>query len=447
MINKFLHALTNRKQLSADPMFVSDPKFLPATLSAGDIALRNALQLNNTGTDYYMRAYAAVLNLFPDLGAIIADDNCSYIPADFLPNGVQSTGGSLVSNQTSSGSYLDLKPVTMPVPMTYVINYESAGTAQLTQPDIGNQLSVSVNVMADANGTILRVQWPEYWPFRGPITLSQAWAPGAQVTFVVEPSRFPYTAAVRALQAIPYFQQLLTNYQLATIFQNTPDVKEKLALVLAAIAISNPAVYPQYSTAAVVAANAAAQLSDLTSDGQVTYANTQVSLTVQSSPLALTITLPPGVSISGGSLIAAAGTVSGYDTVPNANTAALKILQGLVSSLLATQPPVTYTVVATASAGGTGISFVNAGTKAFPSGTIITWHSQDVGGWSGSWGSSGGPALNPGDTVAVFSSNYSGGPLHWDFTITLPPGTQPGLSLPSYATPSLFSYVFQIVKT
>ena len=260
MINKFLHAITNRAAISADPMFVSDPRFQPAALSTGDLAMRAALQLNNTSTDYYLRAYASVMSLFPDLEAIIADDNRSYEPSDFLPAGVRSTGGSLLSNQTSSGSYLDLKPVTMPVPMTYVISYESPGTAKLTQPDIGNQLSTSVIVMTDVNGAIMQVQWPEYWPFRGPVALSQAWAPGAQVTFVVEPSRFPYTAAVRALAAIPYFQQLLVTYQLATTYQNTPDVKEKLALALAVIAVSNPAVYPQYSTAAVTAAQVAAKI-------------------------------------------------------------------------------------------------------------------------------------------------------------------------------------------
>ena len=260
MINKFLHALTNRKTLSADPMFVSDPKFQPATLSAGDLALRKALCLDNTGTDYYLRAYASVLNLFPDLGDILSDTNRSYDVSDFLPLGVQSTGGRLVSNATSSGVYLDLKPITMPVPMIYNIDYDSPGQAVLSQPDIGAATNASVLATTDVNGTVLQMTWPDYWPFRGPVALAQAWTPGTRVQFIVEPSRFPYTAAVRAVTGISYFQHLLMSYQLATTFQNTPDVKEQLALILAVLAVSNASVYPQYSTAAVNAAIAAAPI-------------------------------------------------------------------------------------------------------------------------------------------------------------------------------------------
>src|ERR1017187_6950970 len=157
MINQFLHALTNRKTISTDPMFVSDPTFTPATLTPEAQQLRTALCLDILTTDYYIKAYAAVLNIFPEIEAILADYNRSYVLSDFLPAGVQSTGGRLISNPTHSRAYLDLRPTVLPAPLTYIVDYESAGQVKLTQPDIGNVTHALVSVSTDPFESVMQI--------------------------------------------------------------------------------------------------------------------------------------------------------------------------------------------------------------------------------------------------------------------------------------------------
>ena len=244
MLNKFLHAITNRSVISDNPLFVSDPNFLPATLPDGALQMRAALCLDNTTTDYYLKAYAAVMNIFPDIDDTLADPNRSYDVKDFYPEGVNSDGGRLLSSPGQSGYYLDIKPTSLPVPMTYIISYVAAGFCKLTQVETNQTIQSPIIAAADSVRTTLQVNWPAGWPFQGGIELFQTWQAGAQVVFTVEPSRFPYTAAVKALSAIPYFQNLLVQFNLAEIFQNTPSVKEQLALGLAVVASSNPAAFP-----------------------------------------------------------------------------------------------------------------------------------------------------------------------------------------------------------
>jgi len=246
MLNKFLHALTNRTSLSDNPLFVPDPTFIPANLPTAAIQLRQALGLDKFNTDYYLKASAAVLNLFPDIAATLQDSNTSYDVKDFCPNGVQSLGGNLVSNGLLNNSYTDIKPTALPAPLTYNIIYGGPGTVQLQQVETGGQTVTNVIVSHDSVGTLLQISWPADWPFTGAVRANQTWQAGAQITFIVEPSRFPYSAAVRAMQASAYFQSLLMKYNMQSVFQNAVDVKKKMALGLAVIAVANPAVYPQF---------------------------------------------------------------------------------------------------------------------------------------------------------------------------------------------------------
>jgi len=229
MINRFLHGLTNRRTLSnaTGTLFTSSPDFVPAPLTAAAQQLRTALCLDDQNTDYYLQAYAALIEAYPDLKSMLNDPAVSYSVHDFLPRGVVSVNCALVSNSAS-----------------YNIGYVASGLCQITQLETGVQVMADCLASADPQEIWLRINWPSNIPFSGLLQLNQPWAPGLVVQLIVSPSQFPYAAALAGLASQPYFSLLLQRFQLQETFQNTVDPQDSLALALAVIASGNPAAYP-----------------------------------------------------------------------------------------------------------------------------------------------------------------------------------------------------------
>jgi hypothetical protein len=245
MINKFLHAITNRKALSTDPMFASDTNFAPALLDPQASAMRTALCLDYTGSDYYLRVYASVMNAFPDIQGQLNDFATTYAVTDFLPAGVFMDGARFVNNTTLQGRYLDLQPITLPVGLTYTIAFVSPGSCSIKQEETGIIVAASCRAMTDVRETVLHVDWPLGIPFYGPLSLDQAWVNDCTICIQTCPSGFPYRAALDALLRNSYFVTLLQNKGMMQAFRTTADVREQLAIALLLIAVSNPSVYVQ----------------------------------------------------------------------------------------------------------------------------------------------------------------------------------------------------------
>jgi hypothetical protein len=244
MINKFLHALTNRKTLSTGLLFASDPGFVPMSLSPSAADLRTVLGLDNLTTDYYLHVYAALIEAYPDIKRELNDPVTTYSVYDFLPRGVVSNGAKLLSNGASSGVFTDPIITALPVPLTYIITFVSETLCQIQQIETGTVLQAPCQLSADPQNTWLRIAWPSGVPFLGVLSLTQPWVSGAVIKLKTTPSHFPYAATVAALLNNPYFSQILQTYQLSDTFQNTIDAQDQLALALAVIAASNLSVYP-----------------------------------------------------------------------------------------------------------------------------------------------------------------------------------------------------------
>jgi hypothetical protein len=217
---------------------------VPAPLTAAAQQLRTALCLDDQNTDYYLQAYAALIEAYPDLKSMLNDPAVSYSVHDFLPRGVVSVNCALVSNSASSGTFTDPKPTGLPLALTYNIGYVASGLCQITQLETGVQVMADCLASADPQEIWLRINWPSNIPFSGLLQLNQPWAPGLVVQLIVSPSQFPYAAALAGLASQPYFSLLLQRFQLQETFQNTVDPQDSLALALAVIASGNPAAYP-----------------------------------------------------------------------------------------------------------------------------------------------------------------------------------------------------------
>lgn len=244
MINRFLHALTNLKTLSINPIFSSDPNFIPVVLKPDEISMRQILQVTDQVDEYYLKRYVAVMASFPDLEDQLYDDVVTYDMKELRPRGITIDGGVFLHNRGYS-RYLDFQVSQLPVPLTYVVEFVDGQTCRITQVETGSVVAVPCTVVSDPYGTILRISWPDGYPFIGALKTSQAWEDGCSITLHVEPTQFPYSDMVSKLQSNSAFVSLLHAQGLMAAFQNNEDDIEKLAVALLVIARSNPNVYAQ----------------------------------------------------------------------------------------------------------------------------------------------------------------------------------------------------------
>lgn len=243
MINKLLHAWTNRKVISSDPMFAGDPTFVPIVLSPEAQKLRSILQLDYVGSDYYLKYYLAAIEAFPALKELTNDRVTTYSVKDFLPFTPTLEGADFVSNTGVCGIFTDLKPTSVPVTLTYTLDYVNDRLCRIVGVETGVTVVAACNAASDVNDVFLNVAWPPGIPFSGPLKLTQAWVSGARVVIRVEPSRFPVSNLISQLQTNFYFIQLLGNFQAMGDFKNALDLRERLAIALVVLALSHPVTY------------------------------------------------------------------------------------------------------------------------------------------------------------------------------------------------------------
>jgi hypothetical protein len=244
MINSFLHAVTNQAELPGD-IFTSDPNFVPASLPAAAIMLRHKLCLDYTGSDYYLRTYAATVDAFPDILEQLNDPVRSYEVSDFLPAGVWTDGARFMNDGNLRGGYLDLIPASLPIGLTYTITYVSDNSCSILQEETGISVAAMVTTAEDPINRVIYIDWPGGLPFAGPMLLDQDWAEGSVIRIQTAPGMFPFQEVVAIANNDPYFNLLLQSSGLVTAYQTTADPREQVAIILLLIALSNPAAYPQ----------------------------------------------------------------------------------------------------------------------------------------------------------------------------------------------------------
>lgn len=242
MNNLILHLLSNRPGPFLEPLFGSNPAFVPTVVPAAEQTLRSLMFLDRTETDYYLKVYLAVLNAYPDwkqqFGYNLQE---SYQPEEIMPKGVYIEGGDLATFAGSASAYTDLPVDTLPVGLHYQITWVSNTACQVTE------LETSFLALADVvpSGTdpnkVLGIIWPTGVPFTGPLTLNQEWGEGAVVDIFVQPSNFPFPQLVTNISGNAYLQELLLSYGLSSAFNEDMDAMEQTAMALTMLGLTNQA--------------------------------------------------------------------------------------------------------------------------------------------------------------------------------------------------------------
>lgn len=244
MINKLLHALSNRTGPFEDPLFLSSPEFQPAEIKEPEQRLRTAMLLNVTGTDYYLKAYLSAIAAYPDIHLLTNDSPTSYQLSDFPPKGVEISGGDWTSNPNMVGLFTDPKPIGLPVDLNWSVEYLDDRYVTIR----GNDTGVVRRTLFQASGAdpnkTLRIDWPADVPFQGPINLQQTWSLGASVVIRTAPSAFPYQSIVDRLRGNWWLMHLLAKQEFIDEYTTFPDPQRKVALACVALALANPSVYP-----------------------------------------------------------------------------------------------------------------------------------------------------------------------------------------------------------
>lgn len=244
MINKLLHALSNRTGPFEDPLLLSDPEFQPAVVTDTEQRLRASMMLNVLGTDYYLKAYLSAVAAYPDIHLLTNDDPTSYRLSDFPPRGVEISGGDWTSNPNMVGFFTDPKPTSLPVDLNWSITYLDDRYVTIKGSDTGIVRRTTFQPSKEDPNKTLRIDWPSDVPFQGPINLQQAWLPGASVVIQTAPSAFPYQAVVDRLRGNWWLIHLLAKQKFVDEYTTFPDPQRKVALACVALALSNPSVYP-----------------------------------------------------------------------------------------------------------------------------------------------------------------------------------------------------------
>lgn len=284
MLNKILHALSNSAGPFQSPLFVPQPGFIPAVLSADAQNLRTALMLNTRGTDYYLKIYLGILSGYPDLKSQFNDTHTSYEVTDFLPRGVRIDGGDFLSAPNIDGVFTDPPNPVLPINLTYLIDYQDEELLRITLKEQGNSVLVNYQILgpnitefedefpslltngggqrvtesgtpreSEDNATVLTsysapitgrlaIDWPTSIPFLGQINLTQNWTLNSRVQISVEPSHFPYALILQSAERWPYLNTLLLNYGMLDAYAYSVEVTEKLAIILTLIGLDNPAI-------------------------------------------------------------------------------------------------------------------------------------------------------------------------------------------------------------
>lgn len=243
MINRTLHALTNRTGPFNTPGFMGDSNFHPKKVTTEERSLRRKLFLDLTDTDFYVRKHLALIDSFPELGRQLQDEFKTYRIQDFLPRGISMFGGRFVSTQSIQGRFTDVKPTELPVGLTYFVGHNDNNSVVGTCKETGIRVTMSCVITQVGDETWLRPGWVPSMPFEGPMSTTQTWEQGSQIEIHVEPSSFPYQLMIDRLKGDPYLMTVLIQFSMVDEYVGAQDPAEKLAIALSCLALNNTSVY------------------------------------------------------------------------------------------------------------------------------------------------------------------------------------------------------------
>lgn len=231
MIDKILHAVTNRSDFSSSGLR-SVSGFTPITPAPAAETVMRLLCLDYSTNDYYVQGALAAIDAFPAIREAFREGDRSYALSEFQRPPDTFTG--VTPRSGAQGPWELHHP-----PKVFPVTFE----AQLSFLD-SNQMGVSWDgasfpVPCSVSDNTIFPDWPEDLGVVGALELLQAWGPGFRGTLSHVPTSFPYRAAVELLDLNTDKNELLLHAGLIEHYSFAADALEKFATVLLAVGVSN----------------------------------------------------------------------------------------------------------------------------------------------------------------------------------------------------------------
>lgn len=235
-MNALLHCLANRSRpFTTSP---TDPSnFSPATLPDDELKLRQQLCLD-LPVDYYLRSYMANLYSWPDIWQnLVGARDEDFDPLEIPRPKVISEGCELLASEGGVAVYEEFNLVQrMPVPFDWSLRWQNEGNGIIRDELSGQQSTVRVKPSTE----VLRVSWPSWAPFAGPLRILDPWLEGVRYSFHVEPAMFPWPVAVKRIEGDPALSQMLAVAGLVDEFHGSSNPRLKLAIATAVLIANHP---------------------------------------------------------------------------------------------------------------------------------------------------------------------------------------------------------------
>lgn len=234
-MNEMLHSVINRGNGFATNCFPTRTSFVP---DADPVAasLRAFLRLDVTSTDYYVVAALRTITAYPDLSTRFKERMRGYVLRFYQPSSPQVTPASLISAGAQPPRVLVIPKAWPPVFET-TVRYVDDRHLQVNQGDI----DVVVDCARSAN--TMRVQWPAELGIQGDLECRD-WDTAGTTTIYAEPYGYPHALVAEELLARDDAQAILDRAGAWTSFIEAPSPYRKMALVFAALGMTNKAVFP-----------------------------------------------------------------------------------------------------------------------------------------------------------------------------------------------------------
>jgi hypothetical protein len=232
MIDKILHAITNRRDFSS-PHLRAVSSFVPVTPSPAASAVMAALHLDDATSDYYVHAALATIDAYPDIREGFQEGDRSYRLRDFQ-RPVDTFLGVEPIADTQGPFNLRRRPAVFPVDFTLPLSY-------LDFSHLGVRIDGQFHAVACSSGSdALYPEWPEELGISGGLRLvGQSWGSAFQGSITHMPPHFPYAAVAALLEALPAKNELLLNAGLIEHYAAVRAPSARLATVLLALGLSN----------------------------------------------------------------------------------------------------------------------------------------------------------------------------------------------------------------
>lgn len=237
--NHLVHAITNRQ----GPFNTSIPTsdwFIGEEQKDYWNYLREGLFLDKRETDYYIYLALTILLTHEDIASLCADTkltfnlgNIEVLRSTFTDGGFTTVGRNLGKFK----NYTDLYPI----PSKFSIKYKNTKQLLVTT-DVGREYVAAYTKSKRGDDSVLLVDWNERLPIKGPMLFQGDWDPTACIDINYVPYGINYKQWLSYIEAKMDILEVLNASGIAGIYFSSQSETEKLALLIASLAILNTSV-------------------------------------------------------------------------------------------------------------------------------------------------------------------------------------------------------------